>query len=477
MMVPAAPFATGPISQAYARSAPESFADLAEDLLPSVVNISTTQVRRQTENAPEMPQFPPGSPFEDFFRDFFERQRREGTPRRSTSLGSGFVIDASGYVVTNNHVIEGADEVRVNFADKTTATAEIVGRDPKTDLALLKIKTKKKLKAAKWGDSDGVRVGDWVVAIGNPFGFGGTVTAGIVSARQRDINAGPYDDFIQTDASINRGNSGGPLFDMKGRVIGINTAIISPSGGSIGIGFAVPSALAKSVVEQLRKYGRTRRGWLGVRIQTVTDEIAESLGLKNARGALVASVTEGGPAAKAGIKQGDVILELDGQKIPEMRKLPRIVAETEIEKAVGIVLWRDGKIKTVSVKIGELEETSVQKASATEGDIPGRVSGPTIETLGLTLSTITDELRANYGLGDEIKGVVVTEVRGDSLAADKGLRVGDVIVEAGQKEITKPEQVRDRVNAAKKEGSKSILLLVQRGSEPPRFLALRIDKT
>ncbi|MDJ0948639.1 MAG: DegQ family serine endoprotease [Alphaproteobacteria bacterium] len=473
----AAPLYGGTVGEAQARPAPESFADLAEELVPSVVNISTTQVRRMSENAPEMPQFPPGSPFEDFFRDFFERQRREGTPRRSTSLGSGFVIDSNGYIVTNNHVIEGADEVRVNFHDNTTATAEVIGRDPKTDLALLKVKTKKKLKPVRWGNSDRIRVGDWVLAIGNPFGFGGTVTAGIVSARQRDINAGPYDDFIQTDASINRGNSGGPLFDLDGAVVGINTAIISPSGGSIGIGFAVPSTLARSVIDQLRKYGRTRRGWLGVRIQTVTDEIAESLGLKEAAGALVASVSEGGPAERAGIKQGDVILELDGKDIPEMRKLPRIVAETEINKQVGVVLWRDGKRKNVKVKIGELEETEAQQASATDNGGSGGSGRGSVQTLGLTLSTITEDLRSNYGLDEEVRGVIVTGVRADSLAAEKGLREGDVIVEAGQKEVSQPEQVRDRVQAAKKEGSKSILLLVQRGSEPPRFLALRIDQS
>ena len=276
----AAPAMPGGSSPAMARSAPESFADLADKLLPSVVNISTTQTQSAGDQNFDMPQFPPGSPFEDFFKEFFEKQRREGRPRRSTSLGSGFIIDPSGYIVTNNHVIEGADEIRVTFHDDTTAVAEIVGRDTKIDMALLKVKVSKPLPAAAWGDSDELRVGDWVMAIGNPFGFGGTVTAGIVSARQRDINAGPYDDFIQTDASINRGNSGGPLFNMDGQIIGVNTAIISPSGGSIGIGFAVPASLAKPVIDQLRQYGKTRRGWLGVRIQTVTDE-ADGLSLRS----------------------------------------------------------------------------------------------------------------------------------------------------------------------------------------------------
>ncbi|HJS32758.1 MAG TPA: Do family serine endopeptidase, partial [Alphaproteobacteria bacterium] len=317
----------------------QGFADLAERLLPAVVNISTTQTVRQDRNqqqgpqqgpqgerrrGPEVPQFPPGSPFEEFFREFFDRQGRpDAPPRRTQSLGSGFVIDSTGYVVTNNHVIAEADEIKVILHDDTQLAAKVIGRDPKTDLAVLKVEPSKPLTAVKFGNSDQTRVGDWVVAIGNPFGLGGTVTAGIVSARARDINAGPYDDFIQTDASINRGNSGGPMFNLAGEIIGINTAIYSPSGGSVGIGFAIPANLAKPVIDQLRVSGKVRRGWLGVQIQSVTDEIAESLGLNKARGALVARVTENSPAAKGKIESGDVILKFDGKDVTEMRRLPR----------------------------------------------------------------------------------------------------------------------------------------------------------
>lgn len=469
----AAPVTVGTLQDAQARGAPDSFADLAERLLPSVVNISTTHIRKNAGGqVPQMPNLPPGSQLEDFFKDFLEKQRRS-RQRKSTSLGSGFVIDASGLIVTNNHVIEGADEIRVIFNDDTSVKATVVGRDKKTDLALLQIKTKKKLVAVEWGDSDELRVGDWVLAIGNPFGFGGTVTAGIVSARARNINSGPYDDYIQTDASINRGNSGGPLFNTDGRVMGVNTAIISPSGGSIGIGFAVPASLARPVIEQLRKYGKTRRGWLGVRIQTVTDEIAESLGLNKARGALVASITEGGPAAKAGIQQGDVVLELNGKPVKSMRRLPRIVAETEINKDVDVVVWRGGKSKTLTVKIGELKEDKITKASV-PGNAPPTVSRE-LKTMGMTLSGLSADLRAKYKLPDDAKGVLVTGVDVDSLAGEKGLREGDLIVEAGQNEVKSPKQVAGKIEEARKSGRKSILLLIQRGGDL-RFLALKIGK-
>ncbi len=468
-----APVAPGTDSKAHARPAPESFADLAEKLLPSVVNISTTQIRKNTGQTPQMPQLPPGSQLEDFFKDFMERQRRQ-RQRRSTSLGSGFIIDESGLIVTNNHVIDGADEIRVIFHDDTSVKAKVIGRDSKTDLALLQVKTKMKLVAVKWGDSDELRVGDWVLAIGNPFGFGGTVTAGIVSARQRDINSGPYDDYIQTDASINRGNSGGPLFDIDGNVIGVNTAIISPSGGSIGIGFSIPSSLAQPVIAQLREFGKTKRGWLGVRIQTVTDEIAESLGIKKARGALVASVTEGGPAEEAGLKAGDVILELDGKSVREMRRLPRIVAETEIDKAVDVVVWRGGKKVTLQVKIGELKEEKVTKASA-PGRKPETGKGQELKTMGMTLSPLSADLKAKYKISEDAKGVLVTDVDGTSLAAEKGLREGDVIVEAGQKEVGSPEEIEAKITEARKSGRKSILLLIQRGGDL-RFLALKVDQ-
>ena len=352
-----------PVPPATAHPAPDSFADLAQSLLPAVVNVSSSMAAKASADAPEMPVFPPGSPFEQFFKDFMNRHhggnggnggggddngdngdddpgqgpdmapdQPSGHPHRMQSLGSGFIIDPEGYVVTNNHVIEGADEITVTLQDNTTLKATLVGHDDRTDLALLKVQSDKPLPAVKFGDSDAARVGDWVLAIGNPFGLGGSVTAGIVSARGRDIQQGPYDDFIQTDAAINKGNSGGPLFNMAGDVIGINTAILSPSGGSIGLGFAIPSGEARVVVDQLRQYHRARRGWLGVRIQQVTPDIAETLGLHGSDGALVAGVNTGGPADRAHLQNGDVILTFNGQKLHEMRTLPRVVAETPIDR-------------------------------------------------------------------------------------------------------------------------------------------------
>ena len=387
------------VPQAVARGAPDSFADLAATLLPAVVNISSSQnvQARADRGGPEVPTFPPGSPFEQFFKDFLDRnhppggqggpQRRgpnrgegpqpgpDGGPGggRSVSLGSGFIIDPAGFIVTNNHVIDGADEISVTLQDNITLKATLVGKDDRVDLALLKVESDKPLKAVPFGDSDTGRVGDWVLAIGNPFGLGGSVTAGIVSARGRDIRQGPYDDFIQTDAAINRGNSGGPLFNMAGEVIGINTAIYSPSGGSVGIGFSVPANLAKSVVAQLKEYGHARRGWLGVRIQQVTPDIAESIGLKDTAGAMVAGVNEGGPADAAKIRNGDVILKFNGQDVKEMKSLPRIVAETVIGKDVPVLLWRDGKQVTVQASVGELPD-EVQQVAATTA--PGRPPGP-----------------------------------------------------------------------------------------------------
>ena len=454
---------------AQARSASEGFADLVEDLLPAVVNISTTQ--RSEARGPESRQFSPRSPFDEFFERYpGERQQPNRPRRRSTSLGSGFIIDADGYIVTNNHVVEDADEIRVILQDKTELKAKLIGRDSKTDLALLKVETDKKLTVLKWGDSSKTRVGDWVVAIGNPFGLGGTVTAGIISARARDINAGPYDDFIQTDASINRGNSGGPMFNLDGEIVGINTAIYSPSGGSIGIGFAIPSNLAKNVIEQLRATGHTRRGWLGVRIQTVTDELAESLGLSEARGALVASVTDGGPAEDAGLKQGDVILAFDGKDVDEMRKLPRIVAETPIEETVDVLVWRKGGENIVRVTVGELDESEPQVASLPEEPD----SGETLEDLGLSLTAVTDDARKRFELSEEAKGVVVIEVDPDSPAGEKGLRPGDVIIKVNDAPVATPADVAARVADAKKGERKSVLMLLQRGDDQ-RFVAIRID--
>ena len=472
---------------AAARPAPDSFADLAARLLPSVVNISTTQTiksdRGREHGGPEIPQFPPGSPFEEFFRDFFDRglpksDRPEAQPRKGTSLGSGFIIDPGGYIVTNNHVISDADEITVILHDDTNLKAEVVGRDTKTDIALLKVKTDKPLPAAIWGDSDASRVGDWVLAIGNPFGLGGSVTAGILSARQRDINSGPYDDFLQTDASINRGNSGGPMFNMDGEVIGINTAIYSPSGGSIGIGFAIPSSLAREVVAELQNEPdhNVHRGWLGVRIQAVTDEIAESLGLDKARGALVASVSDSGPAQLGGIQAGDVVLSFDGREVSDMRRLPRLVAETPVGKTVPVTLWRKRKEDVVEVKVGRLEESDQQQASAPEVvGKSGKGEGGVVRTLGLTLSGITADLKDKFSLSDDSKGVVVVDVAKDSPAAAKGVRAGDVIMEAAQEEVKSPGEVSSKIEEAKKSGRKSILLLVERQGDL-RFIALRLDQ-
>ena len=473
------------------RDAPSSFRPLARQLLPAVVNISTmqgTQARANRPDAPDMPQAPPGSPFEEFFRDFFNRNRPgqppgqspgqppgggggpEQAPRRGQSLGSGFIVDTAGIVVTNNHVIDGADQINVILQDNTTIRARLLGTDPRTDIAVLKIETDKPLTAVPWGDSDDAQVGDWVMAIGNPFGLGGTVTVGIVSARGRDIRQGLYDDFIQTDAAINRGNSGGPLFDMHGRVVGINTAIYSPTGGSIGIGFSIPSNLAKNIVAQLADGGKVRRGWLGVNIQQVTDEIAESLGLHGGgRGALVARAQEEGPAAKGGIRNGDVVLRFNGQEVKEMRNLPRIVAETPVGRQVPVVVWRDGREQTLQVTVGELP-AEPQLAAAT----PGPQVRPTeLAGLGLRVSGITPELRERFGLKPEQRGVVVTEVLPGTTAAEREIRAGDVIVEVQQERVTTPQEVQQRLEQLRKQNRASALFLIE-GQQGQRFVPLRL---
>ena len=478
------PFAI--VQPAHARAGGESFADLAAQLLPAVVNISSTQkadARADRDAGPEVPQFPPGSPFEQFFRDFLDRnkpgQGRRGGPQQgpqqgprgdsprgdgegAVSLGSGFIIDPAGYIVTNNHVIDGADKISVTLQDNTTLRATLIGRDDKADLALLKVETDKPLKAVSFGDSDTGRVGDWVLAIGNPFGLGGSVTAGIVSARGRDIRQGPYDDFIQTDAAINRGNSGGPLFNMDGQVIGINTAIYSPSGGSVGIGFSVPSNMAKAVIAQLREFGRARRGWLGVNIQQITPDIAESLGLKDSKGALVARVTEGGPAEKAAIRNGDVILRFNNQEVKEMRTLPRVVAETPVGKAVPVLLWRDGKQVTVQASVGELPDDILQASTGPAAPTPPR--NTEIAGLGAKLAPITDELRNQFKLGADQKGVVVTDVTADGPAATRGLKPGDVIVEVQQQSVAKPQDVLELMDKYRKLNRRTVLMLVQSGA-------------
>ena len=452
---------------------PGSFADLAERLLPAVVNISTTQtVGERQFDLPELPQFPPGSPFDEFFEDFFDRRGQSGPPRRATALGSGFIVDPNGYIVTNYHVIQGADAITVILQDDTNLEAEIVGVDEKTDVAVLRVQPDTPLPAVPWGSSDSMRVGDWVLAIGNPFGLGGTVTAGIISAFGREITNQPYDDFIQTDASINRGNSGGPMFNLDGEVIGINTAIFSPTGGSVGIGFAIPSDLARQVVDQLIEFGRTRRGWLGVRIQTVTDEIAEGLGLPEPTGALVASVTPDGPAEDAGIEPGDVILTFNGEDVPEMRRLPRIVAETDVGSEVPVQIWRRGSQQAVTVTLGELEAAEDQGLlAAAPQSIPGEETD--LGELGLSLVGIDDAVREEYGLADDAEGVLITGVEAASPAADKGLQPGLVIIEVGQEPVATPQDVATRIDEAREAGRRSVLLLIKRDGDL-RFVALNI---
>jgi serine protease Do len=455
---------------ALARPAPDSFADLAARLLPAVVNVSSSAAMQVGDNnaQPDMPPvFPPGSPFEQFFKDFMERHHAPGgggdrTPpeRRMQSLGSGFIIDPSGLIVTNNHVIEGADEVSITLQDNTSLKAKVIGRDTTGDIALLKVDAGKPLPSLSFGDSSAMRVGDWVLAIGNPFGLGGTVTAGIVSARGRDIHEGPYDDFIQTDAPINRGNSGGPLFNMDGQVIGINTAIYSPSGGSIGIGFAIPANMARQIVAQLREFGHPRRGWLGVRIQEVTPDIAESLGLKGgARGALVAGVNGGGPADTAHLRNGDIILSFNDAPVKDMHALPRIVADTDVGKQVPLTVWRDGKETTLQATLAEKPD-DIQQAAATGAPPP--VKPAPVSSLGMTLAPIDQGARDKFHLNADQKGVVVTDVDPGGAAADRGIKPGDVIVEVQQGEVNSPDDVRRRVETVRREDRRSVLMLIQR---------------
>ena len=450
-----------------AQSRPDSFAELADKVSPAVVNITTSTT--VAASAGPQPIVPEGSPFEDFFRDFMDRNQDGGpAPRRGQALGSGFVVSEDGFIVTNNHVIQGADEIRIEFFSGEELDATVVGTDPNTDLALLKVESDEPLPFVPWGASEEMRVGDWVMAMGNPLGQGFSVSAGIVSARGRALS-GSFDDYIQTDAAINRGNSGGPLFNLDGEVIGVNTAILSPNGGSIGIGFAMSSRVAANVIDQLERFGETRRGWLGVRIQDVTDDVAEAIGLEEARGALVTDVPEG-PSAEAGMQSGDVILSFDGMDVNDTRELVQRVANTDIGKAVRVVVFRDGGTQTLSVTLGRREDA--------EGAIPA--SAPAIdpvesEILGLTVSTMTDELREQLALPDGSGGLVVRDVVADSEAFDKGLRAGDIITEAGQQVVSTPADLEDRIEAAREAGRKSLLLLVRRNGEP-RFVALSLDQ-
>jgi serine protease Do len=427
-----------------------------------------------------MPQLPNDPQLDDLFRDFFNRRGQQGEqnrpsgPRRVNSLGSGFIIDPAGVVVTNNHVISEADEITVILNDGSRLKAELIGKDQKTDIALLRVKTDKPLKAVKFGDSEKLRLGEWVIAIGNPFSLGGTVTAGIVSARNRDINSGPYDNYIQTDASINRGNSGGPLFNLEGEVIGVNTAIISPSGGSIGIGFAVPSKTALPVIDQLKQFGETRRGWLGVRIQQVTDEIAESLSIKPARGALVAGVDDKGPAKPAGIEPGDVIVKFDGKDIKEMRDLPRVVADTPVGKQVAVQIIRKGKEETKTVMLGRLEDGEKQ-AEAAKQDPAIENKSVVKKSLGIELSNLSDDLRKRYKIKDTVKGVVITGIDSNSPAADKRLSAGDVIVEIAQEAVSSADDFQSKIDKLKKDGRRSALLLIASADGELRFVALSLQ--
>lgn len=472
---------------AFARG-PDGIADVAERVIDAVVNISTTQTVEAKSGGVESgrgatPQLPPGSPFEEFFDDFFKNRRggpggdKNGgmQPRKTNSLGSGFIVDTAGIVVTNNHVIADADEINVIMNDGTKIKAELVGVDKKTDLAVLKFKPVKPLVAVKFGDSDKLRLGEWVVAIGNPFSLGGTVTAGIVSARNRDINSGPYDSYIQTDASINRGNSGGPLFNLDGDVIGVNTLIISPSGGSIGIGFAVPSKTVVGVVDQLRQFGELRRGWLGVRIQQVTDEIAESLNIKPARGALIAGVEDKGPAKPAGIEPGDVVITFDGKDIKEPKDLSRVVADTTVGKAVDVIIIRKGKEETKQVTLGRLDDGEKATPASVKTTPDAAEKPATQKALGLDITGLSKDMRSRYKIKDSVKGVVITSVDSGSDAAEKRLSAGDVIVEVAQEAVANPADVKKRVDQLKKDGKKSVLLLVSNAEGELRFVALGVN--
>ncbi|HWA92109.1 MAG TPA: DegQ family serine endoprotease [Rhizomicrobium sp.] len=461
---------------ALARPAPDSFADLADKLLPTVVNIATSQTLKQPGGQAGLPDIPPGSPLADLFKNFLGPERAK--PRHVTSLGTGFIIDPSGFIVTNNHVIADAEHITATLNDGTVLPAKLVGRDEKTDLALLKVAPKKPLPAAKFGDSDHARVGDWVIAIGNPFGLGSTVTAGIVSARNRDINAGPYDEFIQTDAPINRGNSGGPLFDVDGNVIGVNSQIYSPSGGSVGIGFSIPSNLVRSVVAQLRQYGTARRGWIGVRIQAVTTDLAEGLGLPSAMGALITDVSPKGPAAKAGIRNGDLVTSFDRKPVTDSRALPRIVADTPIGKAVPVDILRKGKKQTVKLTVAKLADEkpmhAVAKAPPQAGPVQTAKPKSRVSQLGLSLAALDSDARVQFKLHGNVKGVVVTDVAPESPAAEKNLRAGDVIVQVQNQAVRTPDDVARQVEADAKAGKKVELLLVNRGGDLT-YVALKLS--
>ncbi|UJW74090.1 Do family serine endopeptidase [Rhizobium sp. SL42] len=497
---------------------PESVADLASGLLGAVVNISTSQSVKEEGNGP-LPQVPEGSPFQELFEDFYKNREGGDSNSKVNSLGSGFVIDPTGFIVTNNHVIENADDIEVIFSDGSKLKAKLIGTDTKTDLSLLKVEPPQPLTSVKFGDSRKMRIGDWVMAIGNPFGLGGSVTVGIISASGRNINAGPYDNFIQTDAAINKGNSGGPLFNMDGEVIGINTAIISPSGGSIGIGFAVPTELAANIVSQLKEFGETRRGWLGVRIQPVSDEVAESLKIGRARGAMISGIVEGGPVEKGPIAVGDIIVKFDGKVISETRDLTRIVAESAIGTPLDVVILRDGKEQSVKVTLGRLEDDEVASNETEDGqqsvapededqampedETPdGENQSPDSQTpddgqsaeqdqtapaeqksaapvteglIGVEIAVLDDAARKSYGIAESVEGVVITRILPGSKAEEKGLKAGDVIVEVAQEFMKTPQQVAEKLTSIKGEGRRSGYLMIADKEGNLRLVAVPLE--
>ncbi len=480
VLAAAAPVRADPPQPLSAERTPfsELFAQLAAKLVEVVVNISTTRAppppasKGGEATAPNA-----GSQLDEFFRNFFGEKGGLSSPNGLgppvASLGSGFIIDPSGLIVTNNHVIANAEQISVTLWDNTTLAARVIGRDPVSDLALLKVDTKAPLPAAQWGDSAGTRVGDWVLAIGNPFGLGGTVTSGIISATARDIHSGPYDDFLQTDASINRGNSGGPMFNLRGEVIGINTAIFSPSGGSIGIGFAIPSASARPIVDQLKATGKVERGWIGAHIQPVTDDIAGAVGLDKARGAMIAWIDPGSPAAQAKLQPGDVILIYDGKPVDRSRILPRLVAETTPEKPIKLSIWRDGKAHEVELKVAALDPNRpVVPPAPPEPDKPK--PPPSVDALGLKLARLTADLRKQFALPETARGVVITEVPANSPAAAKGLHAGDLVIAIGSNPVTSPEEVQQKAAGSKKSGRKDVLVRIERDGIT-RFVALPVE--
>ena len=487
LSLPGAPFAFAQ------QPGPPSVAPIAVKLFDAVVNISTSQTLKGPQGVP-LPKVPKGSPFEEFFKDFFDKNGNSGGAQRVASLGSGFVIDPSGVIATNNHVIADADEIYVNFNDGSRLkVVKVLGKDLKTDIAVLQVKPDKPLAAVKLGDSGKMRVGDWVMAIGNPFGLGGSLTVGVVSALHRDINSGPYDEFLQTDAAINKGNSGGPLFNMGGEVIGINSAIISPSGGSIGLGFAIPMNTASEIISQLRQNGEVRRGWIGVSIQSVTDETAGGIGLPEAKGAIVAQVAPGGPADKGDIQAGDVIVNFDGQPVPDVKSLPKLVALSAISKPAKVELMRKGKPVSVTVTVQRLEETAAAEGAAGKGDgaappapdnaePPAKSDGEAASsasavdaTLGATLQALTAELRSKLDIADKVEGVAVTEIEANGAAAAHGVHVGDVIVEITNEKVTSPADVAARIEAVRTAGRKSALILLSDPKGEIRFVAVPVE--